>query len=307
MAFSLAHLSDVHLGPLPIRVAWPDFRLKRMVGATNWRLRRWRMHDNDIAAAIAADVVKLAPDHVAVTGDIVNLAADNEFPLAAEWLAQFGSSDTVSFVPGNHDCYVKASWENGLGYLAPYMMGEMRIENAVTTAQVAAPFPYVRLRRNIALIGLNTGLPQPLLKAAGLLGTRQIEILRQLLRDLREKGYFRCVMIHHPPLPGLCKRRKALIDARFFADAVAAEGAELILHGHNHRHMLNHAQGPQGPVPVIGVPAASATGSPERDYAAWYRYNISRESGRWLVTAEVRSWNPSTGEVERLQEFSLSP
>jgi 3',5'-cyclic AMP phosphodiesterase CpdA len=307
LAFTLAHISDVHLGPIPKGAAWRQFRLKRMIGAANWRLRRGRLHGNSVADALAADVMAHAPDHVAVTGDMVNLAAMDEFPRAARWLNALGNADSVSFVPGNHDCYVTANWENGLGLLAPFMTGEMRIEGTVTSRQVAAPFPYVRLRRNVALIGLNTGLPQALFKAGGRLGGQQIETARRLLRELREKGYFRCVMIHHPPLPELCAPRKALADAAAFTEVLRAEGAELVLHGHNHRHMLNWMQAASGPVPVIGIPAASGMGAARRDSAAWYLFEISREGGQWRVSACVRGWMPGTASFETLREFTLSP
>ncbi|NJM31084.1 MAG: metallophosphoesterase, partial [Rhizobiales bacterium] len=128
-----------------------------------------------------------------------------------------------------------------------------------------------------------------------------------LLQELREKGYFRCVMIHHPPLPGLAAPRKALADARALAEVLVAEGAELVLHGHNHRHMLNRVEGPSGPVPVIGIPAASAYGTPGRDPAAWYLHTISREGGRWTLSSRVRGWNGKLGGFETFQEFQLLP
>jgi 3',5'-cyclic AMP phosphodiesterase CpdA len=307
LAFTLAHISDVHLGPLPRGAGWREFRFKRMIGAANWTLRRRHFHDNGVADALAADVIAHKPDHVAVTGDLVNLAAASEFPDAARWLEHLGGASRVSFVPGNHDCYVTASWANGLGHLARFMTGEMRIDGTVTNTQVATPFPYVRLRRNVALIGLNTGLPQALFKAGGWLGAQQIETAARLLRELREKGYFRCVMIHHPPLPGLTKPRKALVDAAAFAEVLKTEGAELVLHGHNHRHMLNYADGPSGRVPVIGIPAASGRGMPGRDPAAWYLFEISREDGKWQVAATVRGWTSGSARFETLREIKLSP
>ncbi|MFN0193232.1 MAG: metallophosphoesterase family protein [Aestuariivirga sp.] len=307
MALTLAHISDVHLGPIPKGAAWQDFRLKRMIGAFNWRLRRRHFHDNVVANALADDVIVHAPDHIAVTGDMVNLAAAAEFPAAARWLEALGSAERVSFVPGNHDCYVDAPWTGRLELLEPYMAGEMRIDGTVSTTQVAMPFPYVRLRRNVALIGLNTGVPQALFKAGGRLGMQQIDTAGRLLRELREKGYFRCVMIHHPPLPGLAVPRKALADAQAFAEVLAAEGAELVLHGHNHRHMLNRVDGPSGTVPVFGIPAASACGAPGRDPAAWYLHRITREAGRWTLSCTVRGWNGKLGRFETFQEFRLLP
>ena len=73
--FNLAHLSDLHLGPLPKGAARRHFALKRSIGAMNWRLSRHKLHDPAVAMAIAEDIREVRPDHVACTGDIVNVAA----------------------------------------------------------------------------------------------------------------------------------------------------------------------------------------------------------------------------------------
>jgi 3',5'-cyclic AMP phosphodiesterase CpdA len=284
LAFTIAHIADPHLGPIPSGAVWKDFQLKRLIGGASWHLRRKRLFSADVAAALVEDVRAISPDQVAVTGDI---AAGAEFPAAAAWLAKLGSPDRVSFVPGNHDCYVKASWADGLGHLAPYMTGEMRMAGAVMTEQVAAPFPFIRLRKNVALIGLNTGVPQRLHKAGGTLGTRQLDLFAKVLAELREKGYYRCVLIHHPPMPGLNTARKALTDARTFVETVQREGAELVLHGHNHRLMENRI----GETPVIGLPSACYAGTGHHEASAWALHTISREGGVWRTATVIRRWN----------------
>lgn len=304
--FTLAHFSDVHLGPLPRGAAWRDFALKRQVGYISWRFKRHRLHIPAIADAIAADIAAAAPDHVAMTGDIVNISARDEFPAAAGWLKRFGAPKNVSFVPGNHDTYVRFGWEHGLGHLAPYMTGDMRVEKTQATAQIASLFPFVRLRKNVALIGLCSALPQPLHKAAGRLGAVQLESAATLLRDLRERGYYRCVLIHHPPLPGMAPPRKALADAARFRDILASEGAELVLHGHNHTHSLVALPSRFGTVNVVGVPSASMGETPHYEPAAWYRYAIDRQNGRWHTALTVRAWNPESRGIRTAAEFTLS-
>jgi 3',5'-cyclic AMP phosphodiesterase CpdA len=304
--FSLAHLSDLHLGPLPTGSAHRHFAWKRTIGVFNWRLNRHRLHSPAVALAIAADIVRNAPDHVALTGDIVNVAARDEFVAAALWMKAFGDPSWISFVPGNHDTYVRMDWQHGLAKLEPYMQGDMRVPLTEETAQIATPFPYVRLRRNVALIGLSTAVPQPLHRAGGLLGRTQIESLSFLLSDLRERGYARVVMIHHPPLPGLATPRKALLDASPLRDVLEMQGAELVLHGHNHEHMLNTLNSRFGTVHVLGVPSASLTESEHHPLAAWNLYQIQRLSGKWAVDVTVRSFDPLARQVRTLREFSLS-
>lgn len=304
--FSLAHLSDLHLGPMPKGAARHHFALKRTVGVLNWRLSRHKNHDPAVAHAIAEDIIEAAPHHVALTGDIVNVAARAEFPAAANWLKAFGKSGWISFVPGNHDTYVRCDWQHGLGHLADFMTGDMLVKNTFSSSQVSTPFPYVRLRRNIALIGLTSAVPQPLHRAAGFLGTTQIESLAILLNDLRERGYARIVMIHHPPLPGLASRNKALIDAPALAEVLAQHGAELVLHGHNHEHMLNTLNSRFGTVHVMGVPSASLGRTKHHPAAAWNLYRISRQDGKWTTQVSTRGFDPSTRQIRTIAEFTLS-
>lgn len=282
------------------------FALKRTIGVMNWRLSRHRLHSPAVALAIAADIVRNAPDHVALTGDIVNVAAHDEFEAAARWMKAFGAPDWISFVPGNHDTYVRMAWEHGLSHLAPYMLGDMRVPLTQETPQIETPFPYVRLRRNVALIGVSTAVPQPLHRAAGLLGRTQLESLAHLLSDLRERGYARVVMIHHPPLPGLASPRKALIDAGPLRDVLQAQGAELVLHGHNHEHMLNTLNSRFGAVHVLGVPSASLAEGEHHPVAAWNLYRIQRLGGKWQIDVTIRSFDPGNRQVSQLTEFALS-
>ena len=304
--FSLAHLSDLHLGPLPVGAARRNFAFKRSIGAINWRLTRHMVHDPAVALAVAHDIRESKADHVACTGDIVNVAAHDEFPAAAEWLRNFGAADWISFVPGNHDTYVRCNWEHGLGHLGDFMTGDMRVKSTQSNAQIATPFPFVRLRRNIALIGLSSGVPQPLHKAAGRLGATQLESLRVLLRELKERGYARVVMIHHPPLPGQARPRKALDDAGPLRDILVAEGAELVLHGHNHLHMMTPLDTRTGKLHVMGVPSASVGRPTHYPLAGWNLYRISRQAGKWLTQVTTRSWNAEHRHMETMAEIALS-
>lgn len=272
----------------------------------NWRLSRHRVHNPAVALAIAADIVRKAPDHVALTGDIVNVAAREEFVAASRWMNAFGTPDWISFVPGNHDCYVRMAWEHGLLHLAPYMQGDMRVPLTQDSPQITTPFPYVRLRRNVALIGVSTAAPQPLHRASGQLGRTQLKSLAHLLSDLRERGYARVVMIHHPPLPGLASPRKALIDAAPLRDVLEAQGAELVLHGHNHEHMLNTLNSRFGAVHVLGVPSASLIEEQHHPLAAWNLYRIQRLAGKWQIDVSIRRYDPASRQVAPLTEFTLS-
>ncbi len=269
-------------------------------------MNRRKLHDPLIAEAIAADIKARAPDHVAFTGDIINVAAWAEFPLAAEWIARLGHPEHLSFVPGNHDTYVNCPWKQGLGHLAPWMTGDLHVKQTEIDTRIATPFPFVRLRQNVALIGLSSARLQPLRKAAGRVGAVQLQSLAVLLRDLRERGFARVVMIHHPPLPGLAPPRKALEDAAALRDVLVQEGAELVLHGHNHFHMLNPLTTRHGTCHVIGVPSASMHPASTYPPAAWYLYQIDRQDGHWRTAVMVRSIDPASLSIVTASEFALS-
>ena len=71
--FVLAHLSDPHLAPLP-RPRLRELLSKRGLGYINWLRKRRAIHRAEVLAALVADLKAHAPDHIAVTGDLVNLS-----------------------------------------------------------------------------------------------------------------------------------------------------------------------------------------------------------------------------------------
>src|ERR1700761_5341720 len=107
-AFTLAHLSDPHLPPLP-RPRPLELAGKRALGYLNWTRNRHRYHRRDVVDVLISDLQAQVPDHIAVTGDLVNLALAAEFPPALAWLNSVGPPERVSLVPGNHDAYVRAT------------------------------------------------------------------------------------------------------------------------------------------------------------------------------------------------------
>ena len=71
--FVLAHLSDPHLGPLP-PPRWRELLGKRATGFINWRRKRHLIHRGDVLARIVADLKAQAPDHIAVSGERLDVA-----------------------------------------------------------------------------------------------------------------------------------------------------------------------------------------------------------------------------------------
>src|SRR5579863_265053 len=77
-AFTLAHLSDPHLPPLPApRLS--ELASKRVLGYLNWTRNRHKFQRRDVLDVLVSDLQAQTPDHIAVTGDLVNLALEAEF------------------------------------------------------------------------------------------------------------------------------------------------------------------------------------------------------------------------------------
>jgi 3',5'-cyclic AMP phosphodiesterase CpdA len=299
--FVLAHLSDPHLGPIPTPRA-RELANKRGLGFINWYRGRHAIHRPEVLALVERDIAARNVDHIAVTGDLVNLALTAEFAAAHQWLARLGPPERVTVVPGNHDAYVRAAAAHPLRYWGDYMRGDG--DGPITTPGTAAHFPFVRRRGPAAIIGLSTAVPTGPLMATGRLGADQLMRLADLLDTLGREGAFRVVLIHHPPVSRLKQHFKRLIDAGALRRVIAQHGAELVLHGHAHLHLLRWLDGPNGRVPVVGVPSASAAEDPHGDAAAYNLYAIERVGNGWRCEAVTRG--VSGGAVSEMERRSLS-
>jgi len=302
--FKLAHLSDVHLGPLP-EASLSQLANKRVIGLMSWKFRRRAIHQMDVLNRLVTDIKQAGVDHVAFTGDLANIALPQEFERGVNWLTELGRADKVSFVPGNHDTYVSLPWQGGLALWGDYMVGDLNMPGVRMTGNNAALFPYVRQRRNIALVGVSSAVPAPWNKAWGEVGQRQMQALAQTLDKLHERGFYRIIMIHHPPLPGLAKSRKALRDAQDFELVLQKHGAELVLHGHNHQHMHNQLETRTGLAHILGVPSASAKKTEHKPPAAWYQFNIERRDGGWKNTMTIRSFEQEKSAMVTQSQLRL--
>jgi 3',5'-cyclic AMP phosphodiesterase CpdA len=283
--FVLAHLSDPHLAPIPTpRVR--ELASKRGLGFINWYRGRHAIHRPEVLALVERDLAARTVDHIAVTGDLVNLALAAEFAAAHQWLARLGPPERVTVVPGNHDAYVRAAAAHPLRYWGDYMRGDAA--GPITAPGAPAHFPFVRRRGPAALVGLSTAVPTGPLMATGRLGADQLMRLDDALDALGREGLFRIVLIHHPPVSRLAQHFKRLVDAAPLRRVIARHGAELVLHGHAHVHLLTWLDGPRGGVPAVGVPSASAAADPHGDAAAYNLYAIERDADGWRCEAVTR-------------------
>jgi 3',5'-cyclic AMP phosphodiesterase CpdA len=295
--FILAHLSDPHLGPLPTpRLV--ELAGKRAAGFFNWRRKRHRIHRADLLARITADLKAQAADHIAVTGDLVNISLAAEYAPARAWLTSLGPPHDVTLVPGNHDIYVRAAAAYPQSHWGEYMRGDDAPETS---------FPFVRRRGPLALIGLSTAVPSAAFLATGRLGREQIALLAAALE--RQREFFRVVLIHHPPISKPARHLKRLIDGADFRAVLAQHGAELVIHGHDHAHSLIELDGPHRRIPVVGAPSASTAAAPpgKRDCGGYNLYRIERDAGGWHCEAIWRGPARAGDGIVEIKRIVLSP
>jgi 3',5'-cyclic AMP phosphodiesterase CpdA len=278
-AFVLAHLSDPHLPPLPV-LSLREFTGKRALGYLNWTRNRHAIHRRDVLDILVADIHARHPDHIAVTGDLVNLALAAEFAPAQAWLRGVGTPDQVTVVPGNHDAYARATRHHFAETFGDFMRGDAGM------AGDAVSIPFLRRRGPLALIGVSTAVPTAPLLATGRLGPMQRDALDRILTELSTEQAFRVLLIHHPLRSKA--RHKRLTDSAQLLALLRRHGVDLILHGHDHVHSTMWFDGPRGRIPAIGVPSASSIAHGRYPAAAYNLFSITREGDGWRCEHNVR-------------------
>ena len=293
----LAQFSDVHLGPLP-KVSVADLASKRLLGYLNWQRGRARVHADAVLTALTADMHAARPDQIVVTGDLVNLGLPAEYRTARAWLATLGPPHDVTVIPGNHDAYVASGVARYAVEWCDYARGD-------DNTGAGPPFPFLRRRGSLALIGVSSAVPTGPLMATGRIGAAQEKALAALLAEAKRDGLFRVVLIHHPVAEHAATRMRRLIDAARFRSVIAEHGAELVLHGHTHEATIHHIAGPDAAVPVIGVPAVAQGFGGRRPAARFNLFTVSGKPGSWSCRMEARGITDHECSIETISDRSL--
>jgi len=316
-----AHLSDWHATTL-VGGGLGLLRLKRLAGWASWRFNRRHRHSREILEAAIRDVHEQSVDRILVTGDLTHVSLESEFRTAAGQLEMLGSPEKVFLIPGNHDCYVPVEPERSWDHWASYLLGTSRSELDASLAGCVVPkatasidsaakraprhedYPTLRIHGRLALIGLCSAIPVPVLRARGELGAAQLDRLEVLLEVLREQGYARVVMLHHPVIATDESARRALVDAAQLRAILERQGADLVLHGHKHRRRVHFLEGRHDHVPIIGVPSTSEVGSQPDKRAQYhlYRLRADESSGRFELDAEIRGYDKDSGSFVHVEE-----
>ena len=161
------------------------------------------------------------------------------------------------------------------------------------------------MRGQIALIGLSSAVPTPIFIASGRLGRRQMELGEKLLQECARRDLIRVVMLHHPPCSDAGNLARGLADAREFEEMIARAGAELILHGHNHKTSVSYIDGPSRPAPVVGAPSASVARTASRHRAGYHLFEIAGSRRDYQIKASARGLLPGSTTIGDLGSIVL--
>jgi 3',5'-cyclic AMP phosphodiesterase CpdA len=290
----IAHFSDLHLLSLEGARAL-DFANKRWIGGLNLLANRGRHYHTAVFEALIADLGRAGVDHAICTGDVTNLAMEQEFDFARGLFDRIPLGPAgVTVIPGNHDAYVARGSAYFTGYFAAYHACDPGWEWPDGDA-----WPVVRVRGEVAIVALSTSLATPWFTAYGVVGDKQRERLRAVLVDPRLAGRFRIVAIHHPPAGKWARSRiRGLKDREAFAAVLAETGAELVLHGHEHRDLHHLLPGPGGAeIPVDGINSGTYEAGREDRRARYRIYQVGPASSRpALQGAQMRIYVPDSGQ-----------
>jgi len=227
----LLHLTDPHLSHLD-GVKFSGLRGKRWSGFVSWHKNRRKKHRTTVLEKLCDAVRAENADQILVTGDLVQIGLPAEIAQATQWLNTLGPAEQLMLVPGNHDIYARGSADVVHQAWSRYLFqGDHAGSNGI-----AGQFPVVRKLGKLSLIGLSTACVTPVFMTSGQLGEEQLEKLAELLDQAATEKQMVCLLIHHPPLPGMTKWRKALADSGALQTVLNSYPPLLIFHGHLHHN-----------------------------------------------------------------------
>jgi 3',5'-cyclic AMP phosphodiesterase CpdA len=270
----LIHLSDPHLSSLS-QHSFASLRGKRRSGYLSWYRRRRHVHRREILDRLTQSALAESADHFLVTGDLVHIGLEDEMARAKEWLATLGPPSRVTLVPGNHDIYAPDSQAAMIRQWGAYLPASEKRD-----IDPVAGFPFSRDYADVRLIGLNSACVTRIFSAEGQLGAEQLARLPEVMLPAPDRNKPTCLLIHHPPLPGLTSARKALRDATALEASLKELQPDLVLYGHLHRNRALQL----GRTRVFGTASASYTGT-----ASYRIFDVNRAGGRWELKMRLKS------------------
>jgi 3',5'-cyclic AMP phosphodiesterase CpdA len=229
----LIHLTDPHLSSLDSQ-SFGNLQGKRRSGYLSWHRNRRHEHRAEILHQLTDEIATHQPDQILLTGDLIHIGLESEMIEAAAWMRRLGPPEQVMLVPGNHDNYAANSLTAMYRQWTDYLPSGFPPDGDYTSG-----YPQVRELDSVKLVGVNTACVTRVFSATGELGNEQRRRLAGVLESNATGNEFVCLLIHHPPFPGMTRPRKALKDAAQLLELVGQYPPDVVLYGHIHRNREN--------------------------------------------------------------------
>lgn len=227
----LIHLTDPHLSHLE-GIHFTQLRGKRWSGFASWHKNRRKKHLPHVLQQLCQAIKAENADQILLTGDLVQIGLASEIQQAANWLASLGTPEQVMLVPGNHDIYARDSKAQVNRLWGDYMFAGR--QGAAISNVGQSRWPVIRKNGPLTVIGLSSAVVSSVFMATGRLDEVQLKALPGLLKQAREEGQLVALLIHHPPLPGMTRLRKSLLNAARLQEILAKQPPDLLFYGHLH-------------------------------------------------------------------------
>jgi len=286
----IAHFSDLHVLALD-GVPTHRFLNKRFTGWVNLRVKRGHIHRPAHVRAVAREITRAKVDHVVITGDLTNLALEQEFVAVRELLEEHLGlrPDQISAVPGNHDLYTRGAMRDRrfTKYFHDYVASDLP---DLCADIPLGRFPFVKLRGPCAIIGLSSAIPRPPIMASGFLGKPQLDALTRILVHPEVQKRTPVILLHHPihnPHSKLETFMKGLEDADALIAKLAGLHRGLVLHGHLHLRRQCTLGTPLGELLSVGATSASLDHEHEHKMAGFNLYEFDDTGKLGAIEAHV--------------------
>lgn len=299
----IAHFSDLHVLALD-GVPTHRFFNKRFTGWVNLRVKRGHQHRPAHVRAVAREITRAKVDHVVITGDLTNLALEQEFVAVRDLLEQdLGlRPEQISAVPGNHDLYTRGAMRDRrfTSYFHDYVQSDL----PELCAEIPlGRFPFVKLRGPCAIIGLSSAVPRLPLVASGHLGAAQLDAFSRILEHPEVKKRMPIILLHHPihnPPSKMAAFVRGLSDADALIARVGGLERGLLLHGHLHVRRQSALGTPLGELLSVGATSASLDHEHEHKMAGFNLYEFDDAGALGRVEAHVLDTKTEGFHVEQV-------
>jgi 3',5'-cyclic AMP phosphodiesterase CpdA len=194
--------------------------------------------------------VELAPDAVAVSGDLTQRCTTSEFMKARAYLDEIRKTAPVIVIPGNHDIrWIGAVARNfNFGQTAHDFKYSKYVRHISPELNPSLEVPGAVIAGCNTAHGISRGSLTRRFRDLGVIGhvnKRDIQKVREAF-EKADPSAVRIVMIHHNPIRGESSGRHGLANTKQALRAFADLGTEMVLCGHDHQEAVHTVEESEG-------------------------------------------------------------